>query len=239
MIGSRSKPFFVPQGQPASYRFFPKSLAARFYTRLRLCGHCRSFSFSKASIKHSEGLVSMPARWCRTTLRTLFNCTDLHSTTGTIIILGFVFAQNTVLFFQSVWLILEGKLWAEPEETLENSWNYVDFGQFSAGKMFWVPSKIRTVSGGHCVNDLVRDMSSCMMVRGFFVTFLHVCPFAVRAGLLTCAVKRHFWRRWSLCRGQCPASHTDHLNTTHMSFFLRTYHISFFREECEMKPTAA
>ena len=55
LIGSRSKPFFVPQGQPASYRFFPKSLAARFCTRLRLCGHCRSFSFSKASIKHSEG----------------------------------------------------------------------------------------------------------------------------------------------------------------------------------------
>ena len=98
LIGSRSKPFFVPQGQPASYRFFPKSLAARFCTRLRLCGHCRSFSFSKASIKHCEGLVSMPARWCRTTLRTLFNCTDLHSTTGSIITLGFVFAQNTVLF---------------------------------------------------------------------------------------------------------------------------------------------
>ena len=98
LTGSRSKPFFVPQGQPASYRFFPKSLAARFCTRLRLCGHCRSFSFSKASIKHSEGLVSMPARWCRTTLRTLFSCTDLHSTTGSIITLVFVFAQNTVLF---------------------------------------------------------------------------------------------------------------------------------------------
>ena len=51
-------------------------------------------------------------------------------------------------FFQSVWPILEGKLWAEPEETLENSWNYVDVGQFSAGEMFWVPSKIRTVQVG-------------------------------------------------------------------------------------------
>ena len=97
-LGSRSKPFFVPQGQPASYIFSPNSMAARFCTRLRLCGHCRSFSFSKASVKHSEGLVSMPARWCRTTLGTLFNCRALHCTTVSVIILGFVFAQNTALF---------------------------------------------------------------------------------------------------------------------------------------------
>ena len=45
-----------------------------------------------------RSLVSMPARWCRTTLGTLFNCSALHCTTGSVIILGFVFAQNTVLF---------------------------------------------------------------------------------------------------------------------------------------------
>ena len=59
--------------------------------------------------------------------------------------------------------------------------------------------------GGRCVGVLVRDMSRCMMISGCFVSVSGCFPFTIRAGLLTCAQKRHPWKRHTML--SAPPNH--------------------------------
>ena len=60
-------------------------------------------------------------------------------------------------------------------------------------------------SSSHCVNILVRDVLSYIMLVGVLYVFVHVFPFTTRASLLTCAQQRHVWRRCTM--PSAPPSH--------------------------------